>query len=152
MNMYSKQDYMQINRKIRKKEAILGAVLLVMLAGYTIALILRIRWLAMLCGPLLFVAACFGITFALWPDLRYRNFLRDLDSRLTQKISGTVLSVSKEAELQDGAMVFPVHIRLDKDQDDHIVYLNASKADGFPPAGTKVTLQCGGRHIRNIQI
>lgn len=150
--MYSKQDYMQINRKIRKKEAILGAVLLVILAGYIAALILRIRWLAMLCGPLLFVAACFGITFALWPDLRYRNFLRDLDSRLTQKISGTVLSVSKEAELQDGAMVFPVHIRLDKDQDDHIVYLNASKAEGFPPAGTKVTLQCGGRHIRNIQI
>lgn len=152
MNMYSKQDYMQINRKIRKKEAILGAVLLVMLAGYTIALILRIRWLAMLCGPLLFVAACFGITFALWPDLRYRNFLRDLDSRLTQEISGTVLSVSQEAELQDGALVLPVHIWLDKDQDDHIVYLNASKADGFPPAGTKVTLQCGGRHIRNIQI
>ena len=150
--MYSKQDYMQINRKIRKKEAILGAVLLVMLAGYTIALILRIRWLAMLCGPLLFVAACFGITFALWPDLRYRNFLRDLDSRLTQEISGTVLSVSQEAELQDGALVLPVHIWLDKDQDDHIVYLNASKADGFPPAGTKVTLQCGGRHIRNIQI
>jgi ABC-type transport system involved in multi-copper enzyme maturation permease subunit len=143
---------MQINRKIRKKEAILGAVLLVMLAGYTIALILRIRWLAMLCGPLLFVAACFGITFALWPDLRYRNFLRDLDSRLTQEISGTVLSVSQEAELQDGAMVFPVHIRLDKDQDDHIVYLNASKAEGFPPAGTKVILQCGGRHIRDIQI
>ena len=150
--MYSQQDYLDINRKIRKKEAILGAVLLVMLAGYTIALILRIRWLAMLCGPLLFVAACFGITFALWPDLRYRNFLRDLDSRLTQEISGTVLSVSQEAELQDGALVLPVHIWLDKDQDDHIVYLNASKADGFPPVGTKVTLQCGGRHIRNIQI
>ena len=150
--MYSQQDYLDINRKIRKKEAILGAVLLVILAGYIAALFLRIRWLAMLCGPLLFVAACFGITFALWPDLRYRSFLRDLDSRLTQKISGTVLSVSKEAELQDGAMVFPVHIRLDKDQDDHIVYLNASKAEGFPPAGTKVILQCGGRHIRDIQI
>ena len=151
MNMYSRQDYMEINRKIRKKEVILGAVLIAFLAGYLLALILRIKWLAMLCGPLLFVAACFGITFALWPDLRYRNFLRDLDSRLTQEISGTVLSVSKEAELQDGALVFPVHIWLDKDQDDHIVYLNASKADGFPPAGTKVTMQCGGRHIRSIQ-
>lgn len=150
--MYSQQDYIDINRKIRKKEAILGAVLFVILAGYIAALFLRIRWLAMFCGPLLFVAACFGITFELWPDLRYRNFLQDLDSRLTQKISGTVLSVSQEAELQDGAMVFPVHIRLDKDQDDHIVYLNASKAEGFPPAGTKVILQCGGRHIRNIQI
>lgn len=148
--MYSKQDYMEINRKIRKKEAILGAVLFVILAGYIAALFLRIRWLAMFCGPLLFVAACFGITFALWPDLRYRNFLQDLDSRLTQEISGTVLSVSKEAELQDGAMVLPVHIRLDKDQDDHIVYLNASKADGFPPVGTKVTMQCGGRHIREL--
>lgn len=150
--MYSKQDYMEINRKIRKKEVILGAVLIAFLAGYVLALILRIKWLVMLCGPLLFVAACFGITFALWPDLRYRNFLQDLDSRLTQEISGTVLSVSKEAELQDGAMVLPVHVRLDKDQDDHIVYLNASKAEGFPPAGTKVTLQCCGRHIRNIQI
>ena len=150
--MYSRQDYMEINRKIRKKEVILGAALIAFLAGYILALILRIKWLAMLCGPLLFVAACFGVTFALWPDLRYRNFLRDLDSRLTQEISGTVLSVSKEAELQDGAMVFPVHIRLDKDQDDHIVYLNASKADGFPPVGTKVILQCGGRHIRDIQI
>lgn len=150
--MYSQQDYIDINRKIRKKEVILGAALIAFLAGYILALILRIKWLAMLCGPLLFVAACFGITFALWPDLRYRNFLRDLDSRLTQEISGTVLSVSKEAELQDGAMVLPVHIRLDKDQDDHIFYLNASKADGFPPVGTKVTMQCGGRHIRNIQI
>ena len=120
--MYSQQDYLDINRKIRKKEAILGAVLLVILAGYIAALIMRVRWLAMLCGPLLFVAGCFGIIFALWP------------------------------ELQDGAMVFPVHIRLDKDQDDHIVYLNASKAEGFPPAGTKVILQCGGRHIRDIQI
>ena len=150
--MYSQQDYLDINRKIRKKETILGAVLVVILAGYITALVMRIRWLTMLCGPLLFVAACFGVTFALWPDIRYRNFLRDLDSRLTQETSGTVLSVSQEAELQDGAMVLPVHVRLDKDQDDHIVYLNASKANGFPPAGTKVTLQCGGRHIRNIQI
>ena len=145
--MYSASDYMEITRRIRRKELILGSVLIPLLAILIAALIRRIKWLAMISAVMLFVAACFGFSALLIPDLRYRSFLKDIDSRLRQEICGTLLSVSKQAELQDGAMVFPVHIRLKENEDDRIVYLNASKAEGFPPLGADVKLECSGRHI-----
>ena len=61
---------------------------------------------------------------------------------------GTIVSVSDTPEEQDGAMVLPVHLLLTEEQDERIVYLNASKADLFPKTGTEVLLRCCGRHIR----
>lgn len=149
--MYSNQDHILIDRRIRKKSILLGMILLLLLAVYIACFISRIKWGAMLSGAACFAAGCFGITFAILPDLQYRRFLKDLDTRLEQEIRGTILSVSEEAELRDGAMVFPVHIQFDEDQEDHVLYLNTEKAKGFPPAGTSLVLQCCGRHIRSVR-
>ena len=148
--MYSERDYSEIRHRIRKKSIILGILLVVILGIYIFSFLQRIKWLAMVSGALLFAVACFGFTFVLLPDIRYRNFLVDLSTRLTQEIKGTILSIAEKAEPQDGVMVFPIHILQESDQDDHIVYLNSAKADGFPPVGSNVVLQCSGRHIREI--
>ena len=148
--MYSERDYSEISHRIRKKGFTLGILLAVLLGIYILSFLQRIKWLAMVSGVLLFAVACFGFTYVLLPDIRYRNFLVDLSTRLTQEIKGTILSIAEEAEPQDGVMVFPIHILQASDQDDHIVYLNSAKADGFPPVGSNVVLQCCGRHIREV--
>ena len=46
-------------------------------------------------------------------------------------------------------------LRLETAEDagaERIVYLNASKREGFPPAGTPVALRCFGRHIREVEV
>jgi len=170
--MYSEQDMNEINARIRRHWLALAPVLLVIAAGYVWALAARQKALAMALGPLLFVAACYGVLARLLPCLRYRRFLKDVASGLSRDMRGTIVAVSDAPELQDGAMVLPVRLRLaadeagggekkrgsalserlqlESDEDtrqERIVYLNASKREGFPAPGTAVALHCFGRHI-----
>ena len=174
--MYSEQDFEEINGRIRKNWLALAPVLAVLLAAYVYAFVSRRQWLAMTAGPLLFVAACYGFLAHLWPNLRYRGFLRDMQMGLSREISGTVVSISGTPEPQDGAMVLPVRLELAPEEtegreaarvsvlaerleagesgdtrNERILYLNASKRDQLPGPGTAVRLQCFGRHIRSVE-
>lgn len=173
--MYSQEDMAVINGKLRRNALALGPVLAALLAAYIYALSARVQWLALVAGPLLFVAACYGVVAYLWPNLRYKRFLEDMAGGLSREVRGTIVEISETAELQDGAMVLPVKIRLDPDaaresapgsaaarrlqleshedtEDERIVYLNASKREGFPKAGTAVRLECFGRHVTNVAL
>lgn len=170
--MYSEQDFIEINGKIRKNWLVLAPILAAILAAYVYALATRVEWLAMAAGALLFVAACYGILAYLWPNTRYRNFLGDMRDGLSRDVRGTILEISDAAELQDGAMVLPVRVKLaleeaqetvsaaarrleaqsgEDTEAERIVYLNASKRAGFPKPGTAVVLHCFGRHIKSFE-
>lgn len=146
--MYTERDMRQINARLRKNALVLAPVLAALLGVYVWALTTERLWLAMIAGPLLFVAVCYGILAYLWPNLRYRGFLRDMEAGLSRELRGTIVEISETPQLQDGAMVLPVRIFLDDKQDEHIVYLNASKRDMLPGVGAAVRLSCFGRHIR----
>ena len=150
--MYSDQDCIEIRNRLRKNWAVLAPLLIVILAIYIVALRRRIEWLAMIMGPLLFVAACFGIIAYIYPTAKYRHFLQELQTGLTREMRGTIVSISDSPEEQDGAMVLPVHLLLMEEQDERIVYLNASKADLIPEIGSEVLLRCCGRHIREASL
>ena len=174
--MYTEQDLNVINARIRKNWLVLGPILAALLAGYIYALSAGIEWLAMVLGALLFVAVCYGLLAYLIPNMRYRGFLLDMEAGLSRDVRGTIVEISGTAELQDGAMVLPVRVKLDPDQlessmpvgtveskrlglesnedteDERIVYLNASKREGFPPPGAEVLLNCYGRHIRSVSL
>ena len=149
-NLYSERDMIEINRRIRGNLLALIPVLVALAAVYVYALAAGVQWLAMAAGPLIFVAACYGFLACLWPNLRYRRFLLDMDQGLSREMRGSVVDIAGTAELQDGAMVLPVRIFLDDAGDERIVYLNASKREGFPGPGTPVALRCYGRHIRGF--
>lgn len=171
--MYSDRDMAGINGRIRKNGLALFPVLAALLAAYVYGLAARVKWVSMAAGPLLFVAACYGFLAYLWPNLRYRRFLMDMRSGLSREVCGTIVEVSRRAEPQDGAMVLPVRVALDareaadahvsslaerleiQDGEDtrneRIVYLNASKREGFPEAGARVRLSCFGRHIKSVE-
>ena len=149
-NLYSERDMIEINRRIRGNLLALIPVLAALAAVYVYALAAGVQWLAMAAGPLIFVAACYGFLACLWPNLRYRRFLLDMDQGLSRELRGSVVDIAGTAELQDGAMVLPVRIFLDDAGDERIVYLNASKREGFPGPGTPVALRCYGRHIRGF--
>ena len=171
--MYSERDMNEINARIRRSALALTPVLAVILGLYIYALAARVRWLAMVAGPLLFVVACYGFLAKLWPDLRYRRFLRDMESGLSREMRGTIVAISDAAELQDGATVLPVRLKLAEGEecavgesvqshrlaveagenagDERIVYLNASKRDCLPGPGAAVKLLCYGRHIRAVE-
>ena len=175
--MYSQRDIDEINGKIRKNVIALAPVLAVILAAYIYALHAGIQWLAMVAGPLLFVAACYGILGWLWPNMRYRSFLYAMEDGLSRTVEGTVIEVCDAAELQDGAMVLPVRLKLNAaeaeaaearhtsalaerlrleqpeeggGEDERLLYLNVSKRQGFPAPGTAVSLVCSGRHIKQV--
>jgi len=175
--MYSQRDMDEIKGKILKNWLVLCPILAAILAVYVWALVSARKWLAMTAGPLLFVAACYGILAYLWPNMRYRSFLYAMQDGLTRTVQGTVIEVSDAAELQDGATVLPVRVKLDAaeadaaearhtsalaerlrleqpeagGEDERLLYLNASKRQGFPGPGTAVKLTCSGRHIKSVE-
>lgn len=148
--MYSEKDTLEINRRIRRYRLLLLPVLAVLAALCVVGYVRRVKWLALGGLALLAAAGCFGFIFFLLPCLRYQAFLRDMREGLSREMVGSVVSVSDQAEPQDGAMVYPVHLLLTEEQDERIVYLNASKRDGMPPVGTEARFRLYGRHIREI--
>ena len=148
--MYSEDDFRAIDRRIARCRIALIPVLAAFAALAALGYVKRVKWLALGGLALLAAAACFGIAFFLWPCLRYRGFLRDMREGLSREMVGSVVSVADAPEPQDGALVLPVHILLTREQDERIVYLNASKRDKLPPPGTEVRLRLYGRHIREV--
>lgn len=150
--MYSEKDFEAINARIRRTLTVLLPLLAALLAAYVFALAKRVAWLAYAAGALLFIAACYGFLDWLWPNLKYRGFLNDMRQGLSRELRGTILAVAAEAEEQDGAQVLPVRLGLADEDDERIVYLNASKAAEFPAPGTAVALRCYGRHIKEVSL
>ena len=149
--MYSEADFSAIRRRILRIRAALIPALLALAGLAVLSLVRRWKALAYLSAAGLAVAAVFGIAFYLIPCLRYLRFLNDLKAGLSRKMTGTVVSVAGESEIQDGARVLPVHLLLDDPQDERIIYLNASKRDLFPGPGARVTVTLCGRHIREVR-
>lgn len=174
--MYSERDMTEINGRIRRGWLVLIPVLVLFAALFGYALVKRNHALALSALPLMIVALIYGVVACLWPNLRYRRFLQDMQYGLSRSVQGVIVDISDEAELQDGAMVLPVRVRLagtdadtskgtsalserirqleagDDTREERIVYLNASKRDWLPPQGTAVTLHCFGRHIRSVEV
>ena len=148
--MYSEQDHIEINRLILKNRLIWLPVLAALTGLFAFALNRRVEPLAYVAGIGLTATAIFAFTWYQLPCLRYRNFLRELDAGLSREMAGRVVSIAEAAELQDGARVLPVHLFLENEQDERIVYLNASKRDRFPEPGANVRLKLCGRHIREV--
>ncbi len=172
--MYTEKDFAQIKGRIRRNWLVLTPVLAALLGAYVYGFAARVKWLAFAAGALLFVVGCYGVLAHLWPNMRYKGFLEDMDQGLSREVRGTIVEVSRTEELQDGARVLPVRVRLAPDEardsaagsaasrrlnleskedtgDERIVYLNVSKRDGFPEAGETVRLDCFGRHIRSVE-
>ncbi len=172
--MYSERDMIEVNGRIRRAWVALAPVLAACAALFVFALAKRVHWLALATAPLMIVAFIYGFVACIWPNLRYRRFLRDMQDGLSRDVRGVILAVSDAAEPHDGAMVLPVRVRLDgaaeastgtsalserlqqleageDNREERIVYLNASKRQMMPPAGTAVTLRCFGRHIRSVE-
>lgn len=150
--MYSENDIKDINHRIKVNLRVLLPILAIMLAGYIVALVMAVEWLVMTLGGMLFVVACYGVLAYLRPNMRYRRFLLDMNEGLTRNLEGSIVAVSEQEDLQDGVRVLPVHIMLAEEQDERIIYLNASKAEAFPKPGTAVDVHCYGRHIREVYV
>lgn len=146
--MYTQQDRKEIVRRIRKYSIITAVAFAVVMVFYVLGLINRWEWPVIGLGCLLFAVVCFGWIAFIWPSIRYWQFLRDMEKGLTRKIVGTIVEVAGQEDLQDGVRVLPVRVLLDEEQDERIVYVNASKTENFPKAGAHVQLSCYGRHIR----
>ena len=148
--MYSEADLADIGRRIGRCRAVLVPVIVLLGALVGLSLVKRWQAAAFVCAGLLAASAVFGIGYYLIPLQRYRAFLTDMDKGLSREMSGTVVSVAEEAQMQDGARVLPVHLRLSDGQDERIIYLNASKRELFPDAGARVHVRLCGRHIREV--
>ena len=148
--MYTEQDRIQIRQRITKYSLITAVIFAAQIALLVVGL--KQRWeigIAVIACSM-FAVICFMWLMFLWPCIRYSIFLKDMSEGLGREVVGSVVEVSQQEDVQDGVRVLPVRIFLESEQDERIVYLNSSKAEGFPKPGEKVRLKCFGRHIKEI--
>lgn len=148
--MYSEDDKKAIGRRLRNRLLFWIPVIAALLAVFVVGLNQRWQIVVMVDGPLTFCAFLFAWLMYIGPCIRYLNFLNDMQTGLSRRISGSIVEVSQQEELQDGVRVLPVRIFLDEEEDERIVYLNVSKISYFPNEGEHVALDCFGRHIKAV--
>lgn len=150
--MYTQQDRIQVRERIIKYSIVTGVVMAALVALYVVSLIQRWKVCVMAVGAAIFAVICFGWLMFIWPCVRYSCFLKDMEKGLTRVLTGSIVEIGAKEDYQDGVRVLPVRIFLTEEQDERIVYLNVSKAEGFPGVGEQVQLHCYGRHIREFAI
>ena len=148
--MYTQQDKIQTKNRIIKYSVIAGAIEAALIAA--LVMCLKDRWEVMtsVSAGAMFIVACFMWLMFIWPCIRYMFFLNDMEKGIGRELKGCVVEISAQEEMQDGVRVLPVRFFLEGEEDERIVYLNATKTEFFPKAGDKVTLKCFGRHIKEI--
>ena len=148
--MYNEKDISEINGRIVKYSIVLVVATLIVAVPFVLSMALRWGEWVKLFGALVFVVFTYVWCAHLYPCIRYHGFLTDMKDGLSRDMDAEILEVAEKEELQDHVRVYPVHILVQKDQEERIVYINVSKAEGFPKAGSMVHLDCFGRHIKQV--
>ncbi len=151
--MYSEQDVKEIRLRIRKYVLITVIGSLILLAAYIIGMTAQVRSLAltMVAGSATFVFICYMFVMYIYPCVKYKAFLRDMQMGLTREVDCEIVEISDKEEMQDGVRVRPIRVYLESEQDERILYINVSKLDEMPKNGAKTHLRCFGRHIKEAQ-
>lgn len=148
--LYTEGDRTRAERLARRWTLILGGAELVLLAAYVAGIALGRRWMMLAALLLGFIAALFLGDLCLLPALRYRKFLRELETGRRRSAICTVDILKPEAELQDGARVREMQVRL-SDGDSRIFYVNVDHADQVPEPGAQIELESYGRHVTGVR-
>ena len=148
--LYTEGDRTRAERLARRWTLILGGAELVLLAAYVAGIALGRRWMMLAALLLAFAVALFLGDLCLLPALRYRKFLRELETGLRRSAICTVDSLKPEAEMQDGARVREMQVRL-SDGDSRIFYVNVDHADQVPEPGAQIELESYGRHVTGVR-
>ena len=149
-SLYTQENRRRAERLARKWALILGGAELVLLAAYVVGIALGRRWMMLTALLLGFIAALFLGDLCLLPALRYRRFLQELDSGLRRSVTCTVNNLRDATEMQDGARVRELQVRLD-DSDSRIFYVNADHANQIPEPGAEIELESCGRHVTGVR-
>ena len=148
--LYTEGDRTRAERLARRWTLILGGAELVLLAAYVAGIALGRRWMMLAALLLGFIAALFLGDLCLLPALRYRKFLRELETGLRRSAICTVDFLKEEAEMQDGVRVREMQVRL-SDGDSRIFYVNVDHADQVPEPGAQIELESYGRHVTGVR-
>ena len=148
--LYTEGDRMRAERLARRWTLLLGGAELVLLAAYVAGIALGRRWMMLAALLLGFIAALFLGDLCLLPALRYRKFLREMETGLRRSTICTMDILKPEAELQDGARVREMQVRL-SDGDSRIFYVNVDHADQVPEPGAQIELESYGRHVTGVR-
>ena len=148
--LYTEDDRTRAKQLARRWTLLLGGAELVLLAAYVAGIALGRRWMMLAALLLGFIAALFLGDLCLLPALRYRKFLREMETGLRRSTICTMDILKPEAELQDGARVREMQVRL-SDGDSRIFYVNVDHADQVPEPGAQIELESYGRHVTGVR-
>ena len=149
--LYTQEDRKRAEQLAHKWALILGGAELALLAVYIAGIVLGWRWMMLAALLLAFVVALFLGDLCLLPVLRYRKFLRELDTGLRRSVVCTLESLKEEAGIQDGARVRKLQVRLNADGDSRIFYVNVDHASQIPEPGAQIELESCGRHVTGVR-
>ena len=152
ISLYSKNDTSCAAARLRRSIFLLICLLLPLLALYVFAILKGMRLLMLAASLLAFVCAVFCCDFCLLPAKRYFCFLKGLEKGLRRSLECSLTDVSEDLQMQDGARVLVVQVRILDGGGSRIFYANASKRDLLPSEGARIRLTSCGRHIISFQL
>lgn len=145
--MYSERDEKIAAAHLHRYALLLAGMLLLLAALYVPAVVKGQRALMLV---LLVCGYCCSLLFCdlrLMPALRYRRFLRDMNSGLRRSLDCMLECIGDEIRLQDGVRVLEMQVRLCRGGDSRLFYVNVDKAALLPGMGTAVRITSFGRHV-----
>lgn len=148
--LYGAEDLRAARRFSRACALALGGAEALLLAVYVAGIALGARWLMLAALLPAFAFALFWGDLFLLPALRYRRFLRGLGEGLRRRATCEVERLEDAVQMQDGARVRALHVRLAEDGDARIYYVNVDHAARFPQPGARIWLESCGRHVTNF--
>lgn len=145
--MYGSEDIREARNRLRKCTIILLSVPLALLVAYIMAIIAakQALMLAALLAAFLWLMLVGDLIWL--PAKRYAGFLHEMNKGLRRSTLCIPERIEAEAQLQDGAYVHALHVRLPDSGDSRIYYVNQSKLSALPPMGEKRMIISYGRHV-----
>lgn len=148
--MYTDADLNAAERLLKARKTKLFIPLAILLAGFAAMVILGKKWAMLAFLLAAFVYAVFYADLYLLPAVRYRRFLLQIGEGLRRETEAEIVEIEDREQMQDGASVRPLHVRL-TDGSERLFWINVRKQAQIPAPGTRVRLQSCGRHVTAVE-
>lgn len=152
--MYDQQDIKNNQQMIRKET---GRMLLCMLPFIAVAVAMFILRIEPLCIAATILAG--GVMIFMWdlklgPQLRYRKFLREIDSGLSRETVGALVRISPDPVYQDGIYSREIFINIYEDmseEGERRFLLDMAKEMDESLIGRDIVVTSHGSYVLNVE-
>ncbi|MGI5900167.1 MAG: hypothetical protein ACOX8S_09655 [Christensenellales bacterium] len=147
---YNQKDYNALKIELNKKLLLFGLIMAIYIAGCSALFSMRLQFA---CMSFTFIVGSVIIFFAyiyLVPPLKYRKFLREMNSGQQRENIGDFMRIEEDQAIREGLPFYPF-ITIDEEGFEHRYYWDAQKPLLQIEPGTKVKITTYGQSIKRLE-